>query len=208
VKLLVLGATGGTGQEIVRQALEQRHSVTAFVRSPQRLRHFDGRITVRQGDLLSGSELQDVIRGHDAVLSAFGPRVPVARADANLLQSFAAALTRGMQGARVQRVIVESSAFLFRDALLPPAYILGKLLFPGVVKDAGAMEEIVRGSKLEWTLVRPPRLTDGRHSGKYRVRYGHLPQFGFSIPRADVADYFLRIVGDPSTIAKVVGVSK
>ena len=91
MKLLVLGATGGTGQEIVRQAIERGHSVTAFVRLPDRLNPFKDRITIKQGDLLNSVELEQAIRGHDAVLSALGPRVPISKADANLLQRFAVA---------------------------------------------------------------------------------------------------------------------
>src|SRR5437667_12584172 len=93
MKLVVLGATGGTGLEIVRQAIEHGHSVTAFVRSPERLKPFEDRVTVKQGDLLNSAELERVIMGHDAVVSGFGPRVPISKADANLLQQFAVDLT-------------------------------------------------------------------------------------------------------------------
>ncbi len=109
--------------------------------------------------------------------------------------------------AGLKRVVVESSAFLFRDSFLPPTYLVGRLLFPSVVIDATAMEDIFRGSQLDFTLVRPPRLTDGAHSGKYRSREGHLPRFGFSISRADVADCFLKVLDDQTTIRKIVGVS-
>src|SRR5437763_14657298 len=96
MKLVVLGATGATGLEIVRQAIEHGHSVTAFVRSPERLQPFQDRITVKQGDLLNSAELEPVIKGHDAVLSGFGPRLPVSKSDTNLLQRFAVALTGAM----------------------------------------------------------------------------------------------------------------
>src|SRR5216110_4090570 len=96
MKFVVLGATGGTGLEIVRQAIEHGHSVTAFVRSPERLGRFRDRITVKQGDLLNSADLERVIKGHDAVLSGFGPRLPVSKSDANLLQRFAVALAGAM----------------------------------------------------------------------------------------------------------------
>jgi putative NADH-flavin reductase len=208
VKIVVLGATGGTGLEIVRQAIEQGHTVTAFVRSPDRLKPLRDRINVRQGNLLSSSELEQIVKGHDAVLSAFGPRLPIAKTDEHLLHDFAAALIPAMLRADVKRLIVESSAFLFKDSVIPPTYIVGRLLFPSVVADAGAMEEIIRSSPLDWTLIRPPRLTDGPHSGKYRVTEEHLPRFGFSIPRSDVADCFLRALGEKKWIGRIVGVSK
>ena len=89
MKLVVLGATGATGLEIVSQALERGHSVTALVRSPERLTPFVDRISVRQGDLLNSADLEQVLRDQDAVISGVGPRLPVSKADAHLLQHFA-----------------------------------------------------------------------------------------------------------------------
>jgi putative NADH-flavin reductase len=207
MKLAILGATGGTGLEIVRQAIEHGHSVTAFVRSPERLKPFGNRITVKQGDLLNSAELAKAISGHDAVLSGFGPRVPIAKDDANLLRNFATALTTAMHQAGVRRAVIVSTAFLFRDSIVPPTYLFGRLLFPGVVIDASAMERILMESGLDWTIVRPPQLTDKPFTGRYRVRIGHLPGFGFKISRADVAHSFLKTVEDPASIKKIVGVS-
>jgi putative NADH-flavin reductase len=207
MRILVLGATGGTGMEIVRQTIARGHRVTTFVRSPERLGRYAGLITVKQGNLLDSSALRAVAVGYDAVLSAFGPRVPIAPSETHLLRDFATVLSQALREAGVKRVILESAAFLFKDALIPPAYLLGKLLFPTVVADATAMETIIRESDLEWTLLRPPKLTDGEHTGKYRVREGHLPRFGFSISRANVADCFVRMLEDSSSSRKIFGVS-
>jgi putative NADH-flavin reductase len=206
MKLVVLGATGGTGLEIVRRAIEHGHSVTAFVRSPERLKPFGDRITVKQGDLLNSAELERVIKSHDAVVSGFGPKTPVSKADANLLQRFAIALTRAMLHAGVKRVVVESVAFLFKDSIVPPVYLLGRLLFPGIVADASAMEQVFGESELDWTIVRPPELTNKPYTGRYRVREGHLPRFGFTISRADVADFMLKAVENHVSSRKIVGV--
>jgi putative NADH-flavin reductase len=206
MKLVVLGATGGTGLEIVKQGIASGHSITALVRSPDRLKQFGDRISIKQGDLLNTADLEQAIQGQDAVLSAFGPRVPIAKADANLLHRFAIALTGATQRAQVRRVVVESVAFLFTDSILPPAHLLGKLFFPGVVADTSAMERTFSESELEWTMVRPPQLIDGPRTSKYRVREGHLPPFGFKISRADVADYMIQAVENRSTIRKIIGV--
>jgi putative NADH-flavin reductase len=207
LRLVILGATGGTGLEVVRQAVQRGHSVTAFVRSPERLKQFLGRINIKQGDLLNHPELEEAIHGHDAVLSAFGPRVPVSKADANLLERFAVSLTAAMPAAGVRRVIVESVAFLFKDSIVPPAYLLGRLFFSRTVADASAMERIFANSELDWTMVRPPELTDKPYSGRYRVREGHLPRFGLKISRADVADLMIKLAETQGSIRKVVGVS-
>ena len=205
--LLVLGATGGIGIEIVRQSITRGHAVTAFVRSPERLRPFEGRISIATGDTLSASELARVMKGQDAVLSVFGPRVPIAPTDAHLLRDFATSLTDAMNKAEVRRAIVVSTAFLFKDALMPPAYLFGRLFFPGVVEDATGMEAILSASGLDIAMVRPPQLTDKPRTGKIRVREGHLPTFGFSIPRADVADFMIRIAENCEFTKSVVGIS-
>ena len=207
MKIFVLGATGGTGQELVRQAIEHGHGVTAFVRSPEKLKTFGERIAVIRGDLLNSAELERVLEGHDAVLSGFGPRVPISKADAHLLERFADTLTHAMQHAGVRRVVVESMAFLFKDSIIPPAYVVGRLFFRELVADASAMERVITNSGLDWTIVRPPQLTDKPRTGKYRVRDGHLPGFGFNISRADVADFSIRSLQNNDAIHKIVGVS-
>ncbi len=205
MKLVVLGATGGVGLEIVKQALNHGHAVTALVRSPERLAAFQERITIIQGDLLNRRDIARVLEGQDAVLSALGPRDP--RANGKLLQTFATALTDAMQHTSTRRVIVVSVAFLFKDAIIPPAYLFGRLLFPHHVADAAAMEEILMKSGLDWTILRPPQFTDKPRTGTYRVREGHLPRFGFTISRADVADYMIKAAEDSATIGKINAVS-
>jgi putative NADH-flavin reductase len=136
MKMVVLGATGGTGLEIVRQAIEHGHTVTAFVRAPDRLKTFGDRVAVIQGDLLSSGELRRVLGDHDAVLSGFGPRLPASKADANLLRHFAVALTSAMLNVGIRRVVVVSTAFLFKDSIISPTYLVGRLFFPDIVADA------------------------------------------------------------------------
>ena len=207
LKLVVLGATGGTGLELVKQALGRGHLVTAFVRSPERLKDFRDHINVRQGDLLNSVSLQEVIQGHDAVLSGFGPRAPRSEADSNLLEHFARALTTAMPPTGVRRVVVESVAFLFKNSILPPAYLLGRLFLPKTVADASAMERIFANTALDWTMVRPPELTDKPYTGKYRVQEGHLPRFGLKISRTDVADLMIKLAENGTSIRKVVGIA-
>jgi putative NADH-flavin reductase len=202
MKLLVLGATGGTGLEVIRLAKERGHAVTALVRNTEKLALFNGRVVVRKGDLLNRAELEAAAQGQDAVLSAFGPLEDKMR----VWKQFAAALTEAMSRSGIRRVMVLSVAFLFKDSIIPPAYLAGHLFFRDTVIGAAGMEEIFMKSGLEWTIARPPRLTDGAYTGKYRVREGHLPRFGFTVSRADVADYMIKAVESRADVGKIVGV--
>jgi putative NADH-flavin reductase len=206
MKLVVLGATGGIGVEIVRQAIERGHSVTAFVRTPERLTAFAGHMRVVQGDLMNAVDLERTLDGHDGILSGFGPRLPLAKTDADLLERFAVTLTTAMLQAAIRRAIIVSTAFLFKDSIIPPTYLFGRLFFPSVVADASAMERIITASELDWTLVRPPQLIDKPQTGRYRVRQGHLPALGFKIARSDVADFMIRCIENHESSCKIVRV--
>jgi putative NADH-flavin reductase len=207
MKLLILGATGGIGLEIVRQAIDGGHQVTAFVRTPERLKEFVDRIAVIQGDVLNSAELEQALEGQDAVLSSFGAREPRSKADADILRRFAVALTSAMVHAKIRRVVVVSVAFLFKDSIFPPTYLFGRLFFRDTVIDASGMEDVFLKSELDWTILRPPQLTDKPRTGKYRVREGHLPRFGFKISRADVAECFIKSAEDRASVGKILGVS-
>jgi putative NADH-flavin reductase len=207
MKLLVLGATGGIGQEIVRQAAERNHQVTAFVRAPEGLKSIGARFGVIKGDPLNSAELERVIEDQDAILSGFGPRVPIAKTDSTLLHRFGVALSDAMRKVGIRRAVIVSTAFLFKDSIIPPTNLVGRLFFPNMVADASEMESFFQKSGLDWTLVRPPRLTDGRRRGRFRVREGHLPGFGFMISRADVAAFMIKAAENRTFIQKVVGIS-
>jgi putative NADH-flavin reductase len=203
VKMLILGATGGTGLELVRQAAERNHSITAFVRSSKKLSALRSCIEIIEGNLLDAAELEKVVRGHQAVLSAFGSPPGIGQDR----QAFAVALTSAMLRAEARRLLIVSTAFLFRDSIIPPTYLVGQLFFKRAVADAVEMEALVRDSGLEWTIVRPPRLTTKTRTGRYRSREDHLPRFGFTISRADLADFMIRSVEDRTYATRIVGVS-
>ena len=111
-----------------------------------------------------------------------------------------------MLHAGVKRVVAVSVAFLFKDSIIPPAYLAGRLFLPDLVADASEMEQVFANSGLDWTSVRPPRLTDKPRKRAYRVREDHLPRFGFTISRADVADFVLKCAENHVSSRKIVGV--
>ncbi len=206
MKLVVLGATGATGIEIVRQAIERGHSVRALVRSARRLESFAPSIDIIEGDLLDAGQLARAISGQEAVLSAFGPRQP--RRKQRLVGPFARALTHAMDQVGVTRLLILSVAFLFRDSLLPPAYALGQLFLRHHVADCADMEAVVQGSGLDWTIVRLPQLTNRPRSATYRLGVQHLPLMGMTIPRANVAEFMLQAAEDRSYSRRIVGLAR
>ena len=222
MRLFILGATGGIGAQLVEQALTRGHRVTAFVRVPEKVGRTHERLTVVGGDPLDAKQLRQALPGNDVVLSAIGPsprpRPSFTAGRKNLSagnghsehiarsvhRDLAHSLVPAMESASVRRLVAVSSAFLFSDALLPAVF--GRLLFRDTVNDVAEMERTIVASKLQWTIVRPPELTDGSRTENYRVKNGHLPGFGFSVSRADVAHFMLDEIQAGLHYRKVVGV--
>lgn len=201
MRLVILGATGGIGQHLVRLALEHGHEVTAFVRSPQKVTLNHERLSVVPGDLLNSNQLAEVLKGKDAVLSAFGPAV-LRRITTR--QDFGRALANAMRRTGVRRVILVSSAFLFPKVSFL-GVVLRRTLAKNIVPDMSAMEKEISDNSLSWTIVRPPRLTNGALTRRYRVADGLLPEGGAVISRADVADFMLNEAENPAHLHQIVG---
>jgi putative NADH-flavin reductase len=201
MRLFILGATGGIGKQLVEQALTRGHRVTAFVRSPEKIGRAHERLSILGGDPLDVEQLRRALPDHDVVLSAIGPR---GRSEHGVHRDLARSLVPSMESVAVRRLVVVSSAFLFSDAVAPA--LLGRLFFHDVVKDAAEMERIIVASSLEWTIVRPPRLTDGSRTDHYRIKDSRLPGFGFTVSRADIAHFMLGEVQANRHLHRVVGV--
>lgn len=214
MRLFILGATGRTGTELVDQGLARGHAVTAFVRSPQKIARLQERLTVIEGNPRDASQLRAALPGHDAVLSALGgpdrPRFLGLGSNGSgpttICGDCAHSTVRAMQETGVRRLMVVSTAFLFTDFLL--GTIVGNLFFRDTVGDAREMERTVGASDLAWTIVRPPQLKTGGRTERYRVNDGHLPPWGFSILRADLAHFMLQEVEDSRHLRAIVGVSR
>ena len=157
MRLFILGATGGTGRQLIDQALVRGHQVTAFVRSPEKLGARPEGLSVQQGDPRDAAALTAALPGHDAVLSALGPPGP---RRSTILPESARSTVSAMQSSGMRRLLIVSAAILFEDLGLLAA-VLRRTLLRNVVIGSGEMERIVTASDLDWTIVRPPRLTNG-----------------------------------------------
>jgi putative NADH-flavin reductase len=203
MKLFILGATGGTGSELVGQALARGHEVTAFVRSPEKITHADDRLRILTGDPHETVQLVPALAGHDAVVSALGSR---SLGHTTLLTDCARSALAAMDAARVRRLLVVSTALLFPDAGFVAA-VLRRFIFFNVVRDSRAMETVVTAADVDWTIARPPRLTHGPHTGRYRFEKDHLPSCGRSISRADLAHFLLDAITNDKLLQGTVGIS-
>jgi putative NADH-flavin reductase len=207
MNLFILGATGGTGLALVEQALDRGHRVTAFVRSPQKLGPPRERLTVVRGNPKDREALRSALAGHDAVLSALGPPGPGAT---TIVGDCARSTVAAMHAAGVRRLLVVGVAVLFDDIGLFGS-ILRRTLLRNVAKDSAEMEKIVKASDLEWTIARPPRLTNGPLTGRYAIADDRLPVGAggaATVRRADVAHFLLDELEQKAHVHRIVGIAK
>ncbi|MET7483135.1 NAD(P)H-binding protein [Streptomyces sp. NPDC005538] len=209
MKLTVFGATGGIGQEIVRQALASGHEVTAVVRDPGRLAMGGERLEVFRADLTDPGALRPAVTGRDAVLSGLGPR---SRKDAGVATRLTRTVLAATEAEGVRRVLVVSAGPVGPEPkgagrLDRTARGLISALLKDVYADLREMEAELARSTTDWTSVRPPRLLDKPLTGTYRTVVGGFPNKGRFIARADVAHAMLAMIDDAGTVKQGVGVA-
>lgn len=206
MRLLVFGTTGGTGRALLDQGLAQGHQVTAFVRNPAALEPRDG-LTVVRGDVTDAAAVSRVATGHEVVLSALGPR----GGQYGVLPGGIENILAAMGEAGIRRLIHVSS-FGVGDSLAQMGWVARAVFVPLFLRKAldekEIEEEIIRGSDLDWIIVRPGGLVDGPRTGVYRCIID--PQVKISQPRiarADVADFMLKNLTDDRYLRRAVGLT-
>jgi putative NADH-flavin reductase len=204
MRLFVLGATGGIGQHLLRIGLEHGHEITALVRSPAKILQRSPSLHVIGGDVFDTAYLSQCMKGHDCVLSAFGPTTLRAT---TLRRDFGRSLAQSLQMAVVPRAEVVSAAFLFTDIGMFGT-LLRHTLFRQMAPDIAGMEDEIMQSGIDWTIIRPPRLTNGPATRTYRVADGRLPPGGSIVSRADVADFMIADTEKPAHIRQIVGMAR
>ena len=204
MKLFVIGATGHTGAQIIDVALSRSHAVTAFVRSPEKINRHDSRLRIVQGDPHNVEQLTKELPGHDAVLSALGVRPPQAFRPHSLVEECAASTVAAMTRTGVDRLVLVSAAVLFPEKGM--LFALFRKLLKHIGRDLKAAEEIIRKTPLEWTIARPPRLTNGSVAA-YRAVRDALPAKGFSMSFRGVAAFMLDAVEQHTYLREVVGLA-
>ncbi|MGW0756713.1 NAD(P)-dependent oxidoreductase [Streptomyces sp. NPDC002814] len=209
MNLTVFGATGGIGQEIVRQALTAGHQVTAVVRDPARLAVTGAGLEVFRADVTDPEALRPAVTGRDAVLSGLGAR---SRKDAGVAARLTRTVLRAMEAEGTRRLVVVSAAPVGPapegDGPLDRAMRgLVSAVLKDVYDDLREMEAELARSAVDWTSVRPPRLQDKPLTGRYRTVVGGTPAKGRFIGRADVAHAMLAMTDEPGAVKQGVGVA-
>lgn len=190
----IFGATGPTGLLIVEKALAAGHEVTAFVRTPEKLTITHDRLSVSQGDIYDSSAVDRAIAGADAVICTVG--VPYTLKPVSVYSTASRHIVEAMQRHGVRRFIGITSGGTYdgRDPVNPFFFerIL-KPLFHTLYEDMREMERIAMGSGLDWTILRPSRLTDKPGTGRPRVGVDTfaLPK-GSTLSRDDLAETVVR----------------
>lgn len=207
MKLVVFGATGATGRELVGLALEQGHAVTAFARDPAKLGLSHPNLSVIRGDVLDPASVQRAVHGQEAVLCTIGAGAKRGTLRADGTRNIAGA----MEKAGVRRLVCQSSYGVgdTRDKL---SFLLKYVLVPLVLRhafaDHEAQERVIRQSRLDWTIVRPVGLVKGPKTGIYRHgNLGAAAPARATISHADVAEFMLKQLTEGTYLRQTPGLA-
>ena len=192
MKLSIFGATGKTGQHLVRKALERGHEVIALVRTPSKMSIQHQDLTLVQGDVRSAEVVSFVIKEADGVINAIGP---TPNSPGDLMEKAAENIVSGMQKHAVERLIWSTGAGVEAPQDEPTFMhkaigFLLKLVSKDVLENSLRGAEIIRNSDLKWTIARAPMLTDEPGNGNYYVGYVSS-EMGRALSRENFADFML-----------------
>ncbi len=208
-RVLIVGATGGTGRQLVAEALERGLTVTALVRDPSKLAVQHPQLSVVQGDVLEPASLEAAMRGQEAVLCALGHKQYFR--PTRILSEGTANLLRAMDSHGVRRLICETSLGIGDSAgrmgLYYTLFVI-PLILPFYFWDKTRQERIVAASSREWIIVRPGALTNGPNRGglKHGRRIGSF-LWTVRVSRADVAAFMLDQLGSNAYLRTAAGVA-
>ena len=208
MKLTIFGAAGRTGRHLVEQSLAQGHSVTALVRTPDKLAPHHKQLTVIQGDIRDPEKVSLAVTGAEGVISVLGPtdnqgEFVVSQGVNHILQA--------MSQHNVRRLLVSIGAGVRDPNDRPTAVhaffgVLVKLLSRNAYEDMARVDRVVRASDVDWTIVRVPRLTDAPKTGKIRCGYVGK-ELGTQLSRGDLAEFMLSQLADSTYVRKAPAIS-
>lgn len=208
MKLVIFGATGTVGCQVVQQALEQGHTVTAFARNLAKLDIQHPRLSFAQGDVMDSSAVEQAIRGQNAVVCVLGSGKNLT---GKIRSEGTEQIIQAMEKVGVSRLICLSTLGAgdsWSNLDFYWKYIMFGFLLRQVFADHERQEALVKNSNLDWTIVRPGALTDGPLTGHYRHSFSSTDRnITLQISRADVADFILKQLLDRSSLHQTPSLS-
>jgi putative NADH-flavin reductase len=205
MNIVIFGATGATGRCLVEQALSQGHNVRAFARNPLAFPTRHANLSIVAGDVSHPENVEEAVASQDAVLCAIGghDRLRVALSGHPRQPALCTTGTRNileaMKKSGVTRLIC-LSAWGIGDSKDRVPVVFKSIIFPLLMKeeyeDKEAQEQLIEQSSIDWTIIRPTRLTNGPRTGSYRMKSALEFSLRSSISRADVADCMLKQLTD------------
>jgi len=210
MKLTIFGATGATGTSLTEQALAAGHEVTAVVREAGRLAvPADPRLRIVTADVMDAASIAPAVEGADAVVSTIGPR---GTGPTTVIRDSVRSIVAAMEKTGARRfvqvsgsIVADEGESLYMRYLVKP--LARRTFLRDVCADMRAGEEEIRGSGLDWTIVRPPALTAKPATGTYRMAIDRNLPHGFQVSRADLAACMLALLDDPATVHRHVAIA-
>ncbi len=206
-KILIFGATGGTGKELVKQALEKGHQVTAFLRTPKKLEIQNSKLQVLKGDVLNNQEVSNAVRNHGVVFCTLG----MPASDKSTLRTNGTAnIVKAMKENGVKRFICQTSlGFGDSKEVLPwyMKYLIVPFVLKNAFKDHELQEAVIEESNLDYTIVRPGNMTNGKRTGNYKHGFEPTEKIKLKVSRADVAHFMLNQIDNEEYLRKKAGIS-
>ena len=203
MKVLVLGASGATGREVVRAVIAQDFDVTAFVRDPARLPVGGQRLRVVQGDVGDAAAVAGAVKGQDTVISALGVSRPL-HADPVVVDGIRHTL-HAMDEQGVARLVYLSFIGVrdSRSAAGPLIRFVARFPLRHEIADHETKEALIRASHCDWTIVRAPKLSNGEATGRFREGEDIAARSFFPVlSRADVAAFMVRQLRDRTYVRR------
>jgi putative NADH-flavin reductase len=208
MKLVIFGATGTVGRQVVQQALEQGHTVTAFARNLTKLDIQHPQLSFAQGNVMDASAVEQAIQGKDAVVCVLGAGKKL---KSTIRSEGTQQIIQAMERVGMRRLICLSTLGAgdsWSNLDFYWKYVMFGFILRQVFADHERQENLVRNSNLDWTIVRPGALTDGPLTGRYRHGFPSTDRnITLQISRADVADFILKQLSDQSSLYKAPSLS-
>lgn len=209
LNIVVLGANGGIGNQVMLQALNAGHKVTAVLRTPSKLQTTHPNLQIVQGDVMKTDALDEHLKNKDVVISAIGKNslkktTLYSQGNKNLIEAMKKAGTNraffisasGLEVNPTHSILIKFATKLILQPLLRNMYA-----------DLWRMEKIIRESNINWTIMRPPKLLDGPVTRTYRTAIDMQVNNGLNISRADVAHFIVHNLTNEKIVNKTVEVA-